>query len=698
MLYMRKKKGASLAYVIVVLAIVATIGTAIVSLSLSNYKAIIVESKKTQNLYMSESGLDEVKVKINDMTAKAVDAGNDAVTKSSMENLTSENIESTQNSIFKNEYKKYVHDNLKSLFKIKNGQVLFNTNGFKYEQDEDYYDIDLVSINGKEVNSDSGINQTSDLDKYFIFTTTNNKEFLTLRLNSKFNVKDGNETKNYKDVELTFKIEVPEYNGAYYTEKIPVYNIWKQGLVVGENLNINQNSDLNVIGSTYVSANYDFEDNQSYKNSSQNKTASGIVISGGRLNVDNGVLVSKQDIILNGENGVLEALGSSGINNSGIYTHNLGIYSFENIDSNKAFGNSEFLKGNSIDSKVPVYTMNDLIMNGLDSTINLQDGFYGLNSNSSNENLVSDKQNSSAIVINSKDLGDGSSLDIKNKAVIMGSAYINTLGESYQTGESLAVKGNYIAYTYAVKGKDVKFKYYNPLQLVESIDGDSSLDAKAKYFKEASKAVNINSKGISLPSADNVTSVGVTVDGNDDIKGNNLTLDKVKEIRSDYVENYFSKVNSINTESMISKNKKYVNKLTKSNDLIYIDINNGANVENNAENSPLTINDDIVTINKDCNGIIITDKDIKIDSDIKFKGTIITTGNLDVLNKGKVKKQNVKITYDEEYLKELIGNNYEDFKGVFNGEPVSTYLLVKSEKDINDTTLDLVKTSDWKVN
>lgn len=73
----------------------------------------------------------------------------------------------------------------------------------------------------------------------------------------------------------------------------------------------------------------------------------------------------------------------------------------------------------------------------------------------------------------------------------MGSAYINTLGESYQTGESLAVKGNYIAYTYAVKDKNVEFKYYNPLQLVESINGDSSLDAKARYFKEASKSFNI---------------------------------------------------------------------------------------------------------------------------------------------------------------------------------------------------------------
>lgn len=702
MLYMKKKKGASLAYVIVVLAIIATIGTAIVSLSLANYKAIIVDSKKTQNLYMSESGLDEAKVKINNLTSKAVEAGNNAVTKSSIENLTSENIESIQNEIFKKEYKKYIHNNLKSLFKIKEGHVFFNTKGFKYEKEDNYYDIELVFINNNKLDLDNGINQLSDLDKNFIFVLPKNKksdkEILSLRLNSKFNVKDGNEIKNYKDILLTFEIEVPDYNGAYYTEKIPVYNIWQQGLVVGENLNINQNSNLNINGSVCVSANYNFEDNKSYKNESQNKNASGIVISGGDLSIDNGTLVSKQDIILNGENGELKVLSSVGESDNGVYTHNLGIYSFEDLNSNKVFGNSKNLKGNKIETKVPVYTMNDLIMNGLNSTIKLQDGFYGINSNSGDKTLTGEKQNSSAIIINSKDLGNGSSLDIKNKAVIMGSAYINTLGESYQTGESLAVKGNYIAYTYAVKGKNVEFKYYNPLQLVESINGDSSLDAKAKYFKEASKSFNIKSSGIKLPNADDVKSVGVTVDGNNDIKGNNLGLDDIKKIREKYIDNYFKKVNSINTETTISREKKYTNKITKDNDLIYIDINNGANVLKNIENSPLKIKDKLITINKSCNGIIITDKDIKIDSSIDFKGTIITTGNLDVLNKDTAKKQNISITYDEEYLKQLIGSNYEDFKGVFTGNPDSTYLLVKSEKDINDITLDLVKTSNWEVN
>ena len=123
MFYREKRKGATLAYVIVVLAIIAVIGTAIVSLSLTNYKAMIVHGKKTQNLYMSESGLDKVQKALDILTAKAITYGNDAVAKedaslSSEEDLKSggnktedgykkisAEKEESQNKIFKKAYK-----------------------------------------------------------------------------------------------------------------------------------------------------------------------------------------------------------------------------------------------------------------------------------------------------------------------------------------------------------------------------------------------------------------------------------------------------------------------------------------------------------------------------------------------------------------------------------------------------------------
>ena len=154
-----KKKGATLAYVIVVLAIVATIGTAIVALSLSNYKAIIVHGKKTENLYMSESGLAKVQDVLKEVTAKAIDDGNKAVDEKKLEissgeiigknnndgyNTLSEDISKKQNSIFKEEYKKSVINQLinnkkKSLFLYddKNKNVKFNEELINLKNDDE---------------------------------------------------------------------------------------------------------------------------------------------------------------------------------------------------------------------------------------------------------------------------------------------------------------------------------------------------------------------------------------------------------------------------------------------------------------------------------------------------------------------------------------------------------------------------------
>jgi len=102
----KKRKGATLAYVIVVLAIIAVIGTAIVSLSLTNYKAMIVHGKKTQNLYMSESGLDKVQKALDILTAKAITYGNDAVAKEDASLSAEEDLKSGGNKT-EDGYKKY---------------------------------------------------------------------------------------------------------------------------------------------------------------------------------------------------------------------------------------------------------------------------------------------------------------------------------------------------------------------------------------------------------------------------------------------------------------------------------------------------------------------------------------------------------------------------------------------------------------
>ncbi|MDK0538740.1 hypothetical protein QTH16_13560 [Clostridium perfringens] len=751
----KKRKGATLAYVIVVLAIIAVIGTAIVSLSLTNYKAMIVHGKKTQNLYMSESGLDKVQKALDILTAKAITYGNDAVAKedaslSSEEDLKSggnktddgykkisSEKEESQNKIFKKAYKEYIIKQLnpnsevsknEKVFLLENNKVKFNNNLIKMAEEdknkekneEGNYDITLIDINNKKVSNGSGLSgilnfkTTSDKDK---------KEEVSLRLDSKFNVKESDGNKNYKDVSLTFNIEVPDYNGAYKIEEFPLYNVCSNGLVVGENLNIGTGSTLNVDGGIFVSANVvkDKEDLTS-GNMVNKKDGDGVVINGGTLSVNNGSLVSKNDIRLGGEGSNLKVgcetensennksnlnlndeskKSNSNLNNNlGVYTGNLG------INGDKIGFDKDVSKGNII-SNYPVYAMNDLILNGEKSSINLNDGFYGLNSNRTEDKLTGKINNSSAIIVNTDDIGNGSSIKIGQEAIIMGTAYINTKPEAYQTGESVSVKGNYIAYT--VDNGNVEFKYYNPLQLAKL----DSVDEKAKYFKDNIKNAKgtIHLDGISLPN--NTTSIGATI-SNNEVRQNNDNLDKTTGVRINQVNQYEKAINYIGSLINTTNNdnseiefpdkevRKIVNikerdgKLTKA--IIYIDSKNdkGGNLTIKYGNSTDVTDNEINLGNGIGAGIIVTKKNVILDSkdkSLKFNGTIITADNLDVKESKKID-----LVYDDNIIKKIISQNYNYFKNLFRGQVCNNFITIKSQTNMSDNTLNLVKTSNWEVN
>lgn len=101
-------------------------------------------------------------------------------------------------------------------------------------------------------------------------------------------------------------------------------------------------------------------------------------------------------------------------------------------------------------------TYNDLGINSLSSTITMNN-YYGINgettdSNNGGKNNASKR--SSCIIINNYNT-IRSALNISNDAYIAGVAYINTGDENsdngeYETGESIAVRGNYKAYQEAL--------------------------------------------------------------------------------------------------------------------------------------------------------------------------------------------------------------------------------------------------------
>ena len=753
MFYREKRKGATLAYVIVVLAIIAVIGTAIVSLSLTNYKAMIVHGKKTQNLYMSESGLDKVQKALDILTAKAITYGNDAVAKEDTSLSAEEDLKSgdnktedgykkissekeeSQNKIFKKAYKEYIIKQLnpnseviknEKVFLLESNKVKFNNNLIKMDKEdknkekneEGNYDITLIDINNKKISNGSSL---SGILNFKTISDNDKKEEISLRLDSKFNVKESDGDKNYKDVSLTFNIEVPDYNGAYKIEEFPLYNVCSNGLVVGENLNIGTGSTLNVDGGIFVSANVVKEKKFTIGSMVNKKEGDGVVINGGTLSVNNGSLVSKNDIRLGGEGSNLKVgcetennksnlnlndeskKSHSNLNNNlGVYTGNLG------INGDKIGFDKDVSKGNII-SNYPVYAMNDLILNGERSSINLNGGFYGINSNRTEDELTGKINNSSAIIVNTDDIGSGSSINIGQEAIIMGTAYINTKPEAYQTGESVSVKGNYIAYT--VDNGNVEFKYYNPLQLAKL----DSVDEKAKYFKDNIKNAKETThlEGISLP--DNTTSIGATISNNEvKLNNKNATLDNITDISINQVEKYEKAINYIGSLINIKNNdnseiefpdkevRKIVDikdsdgKLTKA--IIYIDSENdkGGNLTIKYGNSTDVTDNEISLGNGIGAGIIVTKKNVILDSkdkSLKFNGTIITADNLDVKESKKID-----LVYDDNLIKKIISQNYDSFKNLFRGQVCNNFITIKSQTNMSDNTLNLVKTSNWEVN
>lgn len=153
---------------------------------------------------------------------------------------------------------------------------------------------------------------------------------------------------------------------------------------------------------------------------------------------------------------------------------------------------------------------NDLTMKANDTTINLND-FYGINekntryenesvTNSNYINTTSDKgkeRTSSSIIINGP--CEDSEIQLTNTAYIMGVAHINT-EDGYQTGESIAVKDNNDA-NYKAYSEQVdendKFKYDSPLQVLDEWNVFKKANHFYNYWKPQESSVNDG--GIIIP-------------------------------------------------------------------------------------------------------------------------------------------------------------------------------------------------------
>ncbi|EGO87330.1 hypothetical protein CBCST_12607, partial [Clostridium botulinum C str. Stockholm] len=352
-------------------------------------------------------------------------------------------------------------------------------------------------------------------------------QFTDKVLSLKFN------SRNSKSKGINFTVNIGKPN---YTADIKECNIDKNKALdtcIFSNGQLNVNSNVDIYGDIYVKGLY---------NKGINFTKPGIkLITYSDEELYYGKISTANNIILTKDN----SLNSSG----DIFASSIILNGFEN--SILKNNNSNGLKSKN------VYLKNDLMLNGKNNNVNILGDLYGFNHIIDKEQSQLQRKNASSILIN--DLTNTSFINIHGNLYLMGTGYVksNKNLKDYQTGESVAVKGNYRAYTYGlnknIKGQqslkkdNIKFSNkYSPFYFAEEFKDGTKLNVqdKARYFKGYTEE-NKNSEEIIKPNIKvkgKVYSVGAVIN-NEKISVNNC-LEPQEELKK----------NKMNTK------KKYMDK------------------------------------------------------------------------------------------------------------------------------------------
>lgn len=423
----RKKKGSSLLTVVVIFAVLATLGAAMLTLTGTDYNLRIKESKRVQNLYSSDSGLDVVYAGVKQIINNAIVQGN-AQAATTMTNIQNNYHNTAQ----------LDQQDLKT--QLKNS---FET-GFK--NNIDYNNI-ITRINNKDlpnVSFDSVGNVTflaESMTGHTDFTNSDNK--IEIKVTSTFS---NNGSENTRKVSAILAIAVPDYVNPYSVssikEQIAINSLWDNAIAIEGNMIIKGNFTVN--GQAYVKG------NNATDNIGQlvyDKYNGGVHINADTVDSNN--ISVAFDTLITPSNLRIHGIGAHVTVSKDLYAKNvyLGKISSTDIARNCSLN----VTGEGAGS---IYTVNDLALNGESSTVTANN-YYGVNDLEYQSNDVDGAaSDSSSIIVNSDDIGraNGSSITINNDAYIMGVAYINNtdtsspLNEPYKTGESVAIKGNYKGY------------------------------------------------------------------------------------------------------------------------------------------------------------------------------------------------------------------------------------------------------------
>ncbi|WP_238858810.1 hypothetical protein [Clostridium sp. YIM B02569] len=806
----RKKQGAGLITVIIAFMFVFTVATAMLSMVASNYKARVVESKRIENLYASDSGLDvayniiaktfdaatkyaNLKVqKMQSLTETSTDDGTsiyntdyievqkeikslkDSIndlqeeintlsdwnknhpdqprSKSELERQIAqkkalikddENIkEILCNEEFKRTFKNFIatpqvpeselgqHESAPN--KLRQSiegygepkrpgyvdEVRLNTNTNDIDFTDEKVEFGIQNNKSPELTADIGeVTKVSNDDppleisddhsasvKNLRIVRTGQEAYNNLTVTSVFYSEKKEEKEiNQRQLKATYKIIVPNYKDIYFqnaNEGLNDLATKNRAITIYGDMKVNKVNELTVGGEVFVQGSND----QSLSDRVYGKYFGGITVTN-----SNGVKF-KKNVITRGTFNLQTPTTATDSNkrtteiDESLYAKNIYV---GNINSTE------------IPNQKSQLTINDAIINN-DLTLNANNAgitinnLYGIN----DIDLSKKAESSSSIIVNC-DSNSNSTIDLEDSVYLMGTAHIaatNEKGEDYQTAESGAVKGNYIAYAIPLNEAE-KFAYYNPLQLLEPslYTTGPALTVKKDHFIDYwnKPSSNPSSGGIIWPE-DNIYSIGVivceTTDENGEkrnevIKGKSTEDSEVNGVVNSKREEFakydykfgqeaslsdYTDSNIMSFDSLIDTSKipsKY--NLTDGEYAIF----NGSSskeikITKSASNDTsidMTTNSNVINIQVGntgvLNAIIATAGKVSIESGVTINGCIIAKGDLDI------NASDVTINYDPGVIERVQSRNFNDFKYIF-GENV----------DITSTTGDGTSNSNGSAN
>lgn len=758
----KSKKGSGLILVIMMFAFLSIVGMAFISMSLSSYKLRVAKANAKTGLYGAESGIDEVYGIIGNKVDESIKKGNNEVNLfmdklssdlinakkkvheqqqgNDYKSLSENDVKSIIDSIEKGNDYRYLED-IKDCIKVEkdtqrkgnenetyvklyldDNKVLesqnkifkdkYTENILEIQKDEEYDDDEIVpllkeisncnfqmnkqkpEIGAKIIIDKVGYSKLEDIDKKLSELKKNKK--IPIRINSKFQYKGTT-----KKVQADYIINIPPYNKSYYVNEnnqiVHKNPLFTKAISINGNMYID--GTTNISGDVYVGG-----------NEKKDKDKGIIINNKGNFN---GNVVTAKDFKIKGVNAQCEVTGNVFANN---------------VLLDKSATNSKLMI-NKKDKDKPgdVYTKDDLQIDALNSKTVINGAYYGLN----NGDKSTEPGSSSSININAVENGKvRCKLDIQGKgSIIMGTAYTDFEKDDkkYQTGESVAVKGNYRAYSIPSNNSPFNeyiFEYYIPknykddknnniiVGLVSKDKSSKELNVfeKSKYFEDIVKSNIYNSifkwDGINVNGASCIH-IGTIFKKNKDnlnvsSSSGKFTIDDLNKVFTrikEFNKQVYNMGEEVNDIELLSDSKKSVDtqldkidNITESDDKNIVVVKKG---DTKIIDGKLDGNDNLKINGK--NALIIVNGDLTVNSNLDFKGTLIVTGNLKIEN-----GVSLNITYNEDIIRNLISKNYAKLKHVFKNNSEEIFdTLNKTEFDTDghsDIVLNkLIQMKNWKI-